>query len=144
MAGVTYRDSRGRFRKATAAEKRNAGGFRWTDTSLFEGIANFERKTGDRIGEAAKDFAADLLQYAQNNAPWEDRTGDARSGLYADVNLDSNDLTIELGHTVDYGIWLEIRWGGRYAIIIPTIEQMGPELYYNMRGMCAEITYYVD
>jgi hypothetical protein len=53
-------------------------------------------------------------------------------------------MTLTLQHTVEYGIWLEIRWGGRYAIIVPTIEQLGPEIYEEMRGMCGEIIYYVD
>jgi hypothetical protein len=32
---------------------------------------------------------------------------------------------ILLSHSVNYGIWLEIRWQGKYAIIIPTLQRYG-------------------
>jgi len=138
---VNFRDERGRFRKAKQFEKNE---FWQLDGTLFKGLANFEFKTGDGVAEAMKKFADKLVTYARNNAPWEDRTGDARAGLVADVVADDKEMTLTLKHTVDYGVWLEIRWGGRYAIIIPTVEQLGPEIYNEMRGMCGEIIYYVD
>jgi hypothetical protein len=39
-----------------------------------------------------------------------------------------NHYYIDLFHTVEYGIWLEIRWDGRFAIIQPTLEHFGPEV----------------
>ena len=30
-----------------------------------------------------------------------------------------------LAHSVYYGIWLEVRFSGRYAIIMPTINYIG-------------------
>jgi len=40
-----------------------------------------------------------------------------------------------LYHTVEYGIWLEIRWNGQYAIIIPTIEHMGPVIMAELESL---------
>ena len=136
---IKYRDSRGRFRRATHLERNKF----WTGT-LAKGIANFQFKTGDGVGEAVVKFAERLQQYARENAPWEDRTTDARQGLTASVDQSDDNIELTLAHTVDYGIWLEIRWGGRYAIIIPTIEQLGPDIYDEMQGMCGEIIYYHD
>src|SRR5262245_15447723 len=73
-------------------------------------------------------FARRVEQYAKENAPWEDRTGDARQGLKATGEQRLVYYAITLFHTVDYGIWLEVRWDGKYAIILPTLEAMGPEL----------------
>lgn len=70
--------------------------------------------------------AQDVQDYAQENAPWEDRTGAARDGLTAEARHDGMHYYIDLYHTVDYGIWLEIRWEGRFAIIQPTLEHFGP------------------
>jgi hypothetical protein len=67
-----------------------------------------------------------VQEYARSHAPWEDRTGDARDGLTAEGDFSFVSYTITLYHTVDYGIWLETRWHGKYAIILPTIEVMGP------------------
>ena len=138
---VKFRDKRGRF--AGSGKIRGGRGTFFTGT-LVKGMENFERKTSDAIVNASLEFAEKLQEYAQSNAPWEDRTGDARAGLTAEVEADQDLCEIRLSHTVDYGIWLEIRWGGRYAIIIPTIEAVGPEIYDQMHGMCGEIIYYVD
>lgn len=62
------------------------------------------------------------------NAPWEDRTGDARDGLGWSLDESLTAPTVYLFHSVSYGVWLEVRWSGKYAIIVPTIEEFGPEL----------------
>lgn len=82
------------------------------------------------VGLAAvtRGFAKDVEEYAKEHAPWEDRTGDARNGLKAEGRQRLTSYTIVLYHTVDYGIWLEVRWDGTYAVIMPTLEHMGHEL----------------
>jgi hypothetical protein len=143
---VDFKDNRGRYRKARGFEKNQFFNTRYFTLkgTLLTGIAQFEFKTGDGVAEAMVKFAGKLQDYARDNAPWEDQSGDARRGLTASVVADDEEMTLTLQHTVEYGIWLEIRWGGRYAIIVPTIEQLGPEIYEEMRGMCGEIIYYVD
>lgn len=110
--------------------------------TLEAGIANFYFETRKEMEDRAVDFANELRDYAQQNAPWSDRTGDARSGLDSLVEADDDQLQVSLFHGVDYGIWLEIRWNGRYAIIIPTIEAKGSELLQKWEGMLSEIKYY--
>ena len=78
--------------------------------------------------------ADDIRQYAQSNAPWTDQTGAARSGLSTDVFEDGGFIVIELYHTVDYGTWLELIQEGAYAIIMPTLEVMGPEVLGRAGG----------
>ncbi len=60
------------------------------------------------------------------NAPWTDRTGAARNGLGTQVMVDTDKVAIVLYHTVSYGVYLELRWGGKYAIIEPTMAASGP------------------
>ncbi len=73
-------------------------------------------------------FAKRVEAYAKEHAPWQDRTGEARKGLTAKGKQRLVYYEIELFHTVEYGVWLEVRWSGKYAIIQPTLEVMGPEL----------------
>lgn len=135
---VLFRDNRtGRWRSPASYERNR----HFTIDTLSRGVANFTFKTMDRIAEIAQDLAQELVDYAQTNAPWEDRSGDARSGLEAGVNVENGQFDVELYHTVEYGIWLEVRWGGRYAIIIPTIEAIGPKLFAKMNNMLEEIWY---
>jgi hypothetical protein len=78
--------------------------------------------------------AAEMEQWAKANAPWQDRTGNARAGLSA-VPKDSPGVVAEviISHGVDYGVWLEIANGGRYAIVAKTIDTFGPLMMRDMQ-----------
>lgn len=84
--------------------------------------------TAVRVTEAMERGKERVQDYAQSNAPWADRTGEARSGLIADVSEDNGEIVLELAHSVDYGIWLETIQDGAFAIIMPTLEALGPEI----------------
>jgi len=43
--------------------------------------------------------------------------------------------SIWIFHTVPYGIWLEVRWEGRYAIISPTLRVQGRAFMTYLRGL---------
>ena len=58
--------------------------------------------------------------YAKSNAKWTDRTGAARGGLRHECKWEGEVLDISLMHSVDYGLWLEVRnfpHAGRLAIL---------------------------
>lgn len=78
--------------------------------------------------------AAAVLDYAQANAPWSDRSGLARSGLGTDVYEEDGNVNLVLFHTVDYGIWLETIQSGRFAIIMPTLEAMAPGIFRSVNA----------
>lgn len=97
----------------------------------------------DRALRAAFEFHAPrAVAYARQNAPWTDRTTNARNGLFATVGNGSGRAasgrftagsgrgvySLTLSHGVPYGIWLETRFSGRFAIIRRTIDHEGPEL----------------
>jgi len=70
-------------------------------------------------------IAAEAEAYAQANAPWIDRTGQARQGLRAvALELGATAVAIVLYHQAAHGKWLELCNQGRYAIILPTLVQM--------------------
>lgn len=74
-------------------------------------------------------FEAQASSYARENAPWVDRTGNARNGLAAKhVATPMVEHVLVIYHTMPYGIWLEVRWSGRYAIIGPTMVHIAPLL----------------
>lgn len=76
--------------------------------------------------------AEDELEFEmKRNAPWVDRTGDARRGLTARASNDDGIITMTLSHTVDYGFWLEVIQNGRFAIIGPTLETEARRITYN-------------
>ena len=108
-------------------------GIHWIEPP--ERLANAIEEYGERVFVAVVAVAQYIAQRIQDdarvNAPWTDRTGNARSGLFGVVEEVSRDLVIiylSHGHTVDYGVFLELAHGGRYAVIMPTIEAHLPEL----------------
>jgi len=75
-----------------------------------------------------RDAADRTADEARTRAPWEDRTGDARAGIQAQAAEDNGDVVLTLFHTVEYGLWLEVIQNGRFAIILPTLEQQAPRI----------------
>ena len=95
---------------------------------MSERILNLARNLVRAVRELGEAFAARIQSAAQDGAPWTDRTGNARQGLTAQSFAGDTMLKIVLFHTMSYGIWLEIRFGGRYAIIMRTLQEFFPQL----------------
>lgn len=115
----------------------------WTSDSLTHGLVWFKPNVERELSNQLSEFAKECEAYMKANAPWEDRTGDARSELTAaaDGNEVKGTLGIVLAHGVDYGVFLEFKYGGRDAIIGPTMEVMGPQLMARMSGLLDRVDY---
>ncbi len=116
---------------------------------IADGLEEYGRKALIALQAAATYWGQSIQDEARQSAVWEDRTGNARGGLFfavdgfglntitgevspeaksemSDVAVESGDantLIITLGHTVFYGKFLEVKNGGRYAIVMSTIER---------------------
>lgn len=88
------------------------------------------QQMGPRIKRAmvasAQYVAPQAESFMKSQAPWTDRSGAARNGLRADVVVATNKVAIVLFHSVPYGVWLEIRFGGKWGIIPATMAAAGP------------------
>jgi hypothetical protein len=103
--------------------------------TLGVGLRTLPARLNSWVGRSFQASAVRLEQYMKDNAPWTDRTGDARRGLAAQRVSQGLSNTIVLYHQVSYGIYLETRWDGKYAIIQPTIEAMGPDVMNRLEGI---------
>lgn len=95
---------------------------------------------GDRIMTAVTELSHIIASEAErdmkNNAPWTDHTAHARSNLRGLAERSAQWIvTIYLVTGAEYGKWLELRWGGRYAIIMPTIERLRPEINRKLKNL---------
>jgi len=130
--------------------------FQWTvpPSVIADGLEDYGERALIAIQAVANYWGQSIQDEARQNANWEDRTGNARGGLFfavdgfglspltgevtpeaksemSDVAVESGDkdtLIITLAHTVFYGKYLELSNGGRYAIIMSTIESNLPSL----------------
>lgn len=73
--------------------------------------------------------------YMRTNAPWTDRTGAARSGLFAIPGHYGRMHEIFLTYSVYYGIWLEVANSGKYQILQPTLLMLGRKLMHDLEGI---------
>ena len=104
-------------------------------------LATAVDRYGDQVLTAvtavAQYIATQMQNAAKQNAPWTDRTGNARSGIFGTAERDvaQRIVTIYLSHgaTLDYGQYLELSNGGRYAVIMRTIEGHLPALNAMLR-----------
>jgi HK97 gp10 family phage protein len=74
-----------------------------------------------RMGE----IKGSVLDYMQNNAPWTNRTTDARNGLRSSANITGKgSVTVTAWHTVPYGKFLELGTSkmSAYPIINPALQ----------------------
>lgn len=124
------------------------------------------------IRAAAAKWGQDVQDQARQEAPWKDRTGNARSGIFYAVDGfgketiqgeiskslpdsvklvsgqiiergrkvgtiqeagDKDTLIVIVGHSVFYGRFLELSNGGRYAVILSTMERNLPNLERMIR-----------
>lgn len=99
-----------------------------TRDTLTPGLAAFDAQAKEAIRMTLEYWAARAVSQMRANANWTDRTSNARNGLATRVFMGEDEGTLVLFHTMPYGIWLEVRWSGRYAIIGPTLNDVAPKI----------------
>ena len=112
-----------------------ADAFTWDPSQLEARLKTFDAKVERAIAGAVTMHASRAQSYARQNAPWTDRTSNARNGLFAKAEKRGRSYRITIGHSVPYGVWLEVRFSGRYAIIRPTIDHEGPAVMRTITGL---------
>jgi hypothetical protein len=99
------------------------------DTNILEvSLTRLDRKVELGIAACVDITATRGEFFMKTRAPWTDRTGNARSGLFTATKKEGNSFSILFSHTASYGIWLEVKDSGKYEIIIPAISNASREL----------------
>jgi len=114
-------------------------GIRWR-TPPSE-LATAIQRYGDRVLQAvaavAQYVATQMQNQAKADAPWTDRTGNARTGLFgtSEADFGAKVVTIYLSHgaTISYGVWLELAASGKWGVIMRTMESHYEPLMQMLR-----------
>lgn len=102
-------------------------------TPLIKGAATFQKRLDVGVAGVVLQRSHIAVGWMKENASWTDRTGAARAGLRTTTeHVPFVRHSINLIHSVAYGIWLEVRWSGRYAIIVPTMIDQGPKMMLTL------------
>lgn len=116
----------------------DGGGFTWDNPipanieKIYPGLSRFAQA-------ATYKKSSDAQTYMRNNAPWNDQTSNARNGLNSQPFSEGTNFGMILFHTVPYGIFLETRFSGRYAIIDPTLPVIGAEFMQLLSGIMGRL-----
>ena len=113
--------------------------FKWDSTEITRNLAHLNQRVDRKLDII---FAAQATRgeaYMKINAPWTDRTGAARSGLYTKYHKTGNTREILFSHSVAYGIWLEVANSGDYQIILPTLRVIGRETMSQLKDLFGDL-----
>lgn len=95
-------------------------------------------------------WAPRIENWMKANAPWTDRTGNARQGLYSAVEPPSlaqvvDTIELIMAHAVEYGVYLEgylpdgtpMLRPSDYKIIEPALDRFGPLVWRDIQRLFA-------
>jgi hypothetical protein len=118
----------------------SGGGFKWEgEIALQKAIHEIDPGIKRAMIAAAEYNGPKVVSWAKSNAKWTDRTGNARNGLGGQTLVSDGGRHVQLVifHSVPYGIWLEVRFSGRYAIIQPAIDEWFPKVMNTLGRLIA-------
>lgn len=123
-------------------------------TQAFGELADaYETAIRRGIWMIANKWAPQIEAWMKANAPWfpgdgwdggrvvplppgYTTTGNARQALYTEVhNATASMVEIILAHGVEYGLWLEVRHQGRWAIITPALDYFAVRIWRDVARM---------
>lgn len=114
-------------------------GFDFNTGDLGYNLATFQHDA-DRYIQRAKEEAAVRGETALKlEAPWSDRTGNARRGLWAEPYGDAERGGLRMGHSAEYGVYLEESNGGKFQVIMPVLLKTARALMESMMAMFLEM-----
>jgi hypothetical protein len=98
-------------------------------TRIGDEIVRRAQRVAPAVAAVGQSHAARAEAAMKAGAPWNDQTGNARQGLFGRVEVTGTQVVIYLGHTMHYGVYLELGTSRMAArpIVIPVMGQTYPE-----------------
>lgn len=111
--------------------------FQFDAKTLTANVKSLPKKIDKLVEKVAELYALRGEAYMKKSAKWTDRSGNARNSLTGRAFHEAGRRhTIIYAHGMPYGIWLEVRFSGRYAIISPTLNFIKPQVMKTLdKGM---------
>jgi len=109
--------------------------FTWDSGQLSRRLKQLPPEV-DRAVRVVAGFQATRAEaHMKTTAPWTDRTGAARSGLFTLTRFTPHQYLIILAHSMHYGIWLEVANSGDYQVILPSVRKIGEDMMRQLDGL---------
>jgi hypothetical protein len=115
-----------------------ATGFKWEVTpeqAFTELYDEYTRQIYREIQRLATKYAPEIEAYLKREASWMDRTGNLRASLYTEVESSLTEIVLAFDYGLDYGVYLEFKHQGRYAIIAPALDYFAPKFWNDVQAL---------
>ncbi len=96
-----------------------------------EGIGKLAGDLTQSLTPLGENLADGFKSYAKANAPWTDRTGGLRRSIDSVFIVNKDMLQVILFDDEPYGVFLELCFEKRYAILMPTVELLSADILNN-------------
>ncbi|WP_250673536.1 hypothetical protein LZ906_007840 [Paraclostridium ghonii] len=96
-------------------------------SDIIKNIVKEQSKNMEALGVHGDRVAKEMESYAKSHIPWNDKDSDAKDKITGQSQNLGNKVRCSISHGVDYGIYLEMCNEGKYSILKPTIDAVGPK-----------------
>lgn len=107
--------------------------------TTLKGLDNVQDRLFEALRIISHSASQQMQAYAQTNARWNNRSGNARQKLKGDAYWqNSKVLETVIVHQMDYGVWLELAMGRKYAILEEALQSAAPELIRQYKRLVGD------
>lgn len=112
-------------------------------SKIVSNLAGATQKANFYLSRTTEYYSLRSETYAKTKAPWTDRSTNARSGLTStyrgEISSSGARFEIDIFHRVPYGIWLELKYNGKFSIIGKTVNSEGPRFFAAANTVMAKM-----
>lgn len=87
----------------------------------------------DKVQNIADKYSVKMESYAKKNAPWTDRTTNARNSIQGVRKDNDGEVALGVRGNVSYFKYLEFAHGKKWAILKPTVDKFTPEIIDELK-----------
>lgn len=109
--------------------------WRSSPADMAKRVETYKRNLLAAVFRLAQEWAKQMADEMRATHPWINQTGEAERKLFGRAFRLVAGAVIAIGHGVDYGIYLERRWSGRYAVVMPTIQRNQAQIMKNLQAL---------
>jgi hypothetical protein len=102
-------------------------------SDVLKNTDGFKNKAEDAALAGAMLTATQMQYWARANRNWKDRTGIARSGLIGSAARQGSSVKVAIAHTPHYGVFLELGFAGRFAVLDRAAYTHGQKFLTNVK-----------
>lgn len=114
-----------------------AASIRWSapPSAMANRADGYAERLLEAVFQICETHAQLIADDARVSAPWQDRTGNARSGLHGTATRQDAGAGAKVAYSVAYGVFLERKNAGRFATVVPALQRGYAPLMSDIKAL---------